>query len=235
MLANAPPPPQSQFVRVFLLNPRILIKLPHNIRYIFIAALLHSTWQDLMQGIVYCHRDGHSSLLGMPASSLTITLWFLQTTLIKKVSFSAVNNALPFTEEVAQENSLLILSLIRHHPQTSKLNSCCKIKHHLWGISKHTRCAWAGIISFMLFTVFTLVYVLLWPGYVTRHGLGYLVLTTPIWRIHSTSHVRVSTAPFLPRLVHLLAQMNSASSWQHSRLYAHTLVRGGEYQTFTGR
>ena len=135
------PPPQSQFVQVFLLNPRILIKLPHNIRYIFIAALLHSTWQDLMQGIVYCHRDDHSSLLGMPASSLTIALWFLQTTLIKKVRFSAVNNALPFTEEVAQENSLLILSLIRHHPQTSKLNSCCKIKQPSQGISKtHSLC-----------------------------------------------------------------------------------------------
>jgi hypothetical protein len=41
---------------------------------------------------------------------------FANTTLIKKVSSSAVNNASPLTEEVAQENSLWILSLIHHHP-----------------------------------------------------------------------------------------------------------------------
>ena len=30
-------------------------------------------------------------------------------------------------------------------------------------------------------------------------------------------------------------QMNSTSSWQNSELNVHTLVRGGEYPTFTGR
>ena len=61
------------------------------------------------------------------------------------------------------------------------------------------------------------------------------MLTTPIWRIHSTSHVRGSTVPFLPKLAHLLAQMNSAPSWQNSRLNARTLVIRGEWPTFTGK
>jgi hypothetical protein len=53
----------------------------------------------------------------MPASFTNdIPMIFANTTLIKKVSSSAVNNASPLTEEVAQENSLWILSLIHHHP-----------------------------------------------------------------------------------------------------------------------
>jgi hypothetical protein len=44
-----------------------------------------------------------------------------------------------------------------------------------------------------------------------------------------------STVPSLPRLAHLLAQINLDSSVKKSELNAHTLAKGGEYPIYIGR